>query len=132
PLPELDASFGRAPSAATRARASRARADQLLQAVGTPTSYDDRYAVPTFVWAARSVAPATTATRPARQSVEASARAQLGRVAAFYRLGAADVADAPLRYVHDTGRGGIVAAFRQSVHGIDVFRDEMKVLMDRD
>jgi hypothetical protein len=47
-------------------------------------------------------------------------------------LQAVDVAEAPLRSIHDTGHGGIVATFTQTVDGIDVFRDEVKVLMDRD
>src|SRR5262249_46598759 len=38
----------------------------------------------------------------------------------------------PLRYIHDTGSGGILAAFTQTVAGVDVFRDEVHVLMDRD
>src|SRR5207244_794181 len=70
--------------------------------------------------------------RGVKPSAETAARQQLGLVADYYQLQAADVAEAPLRYVHDTGRGGIIVAFQQTVDGIDVFRDEVKVLMDRD
>src|SRR6185369_9263118 len=42
-----------------------------------------------------------------------------------------DVATTEVRDVHDTGRGGVIVTFRQKIGGIEVFRDEMKVMMDR-
>src|SRR5262249_29836809 len=75
--------------------------------------------------------PATAARAALKLSPEAAARQHLGLVSEFYRLQAVDVAEAPLRSIHDTGRGGIIATFTQSVGGVDVFRDEVKVLMDR-
>src|SRR5205814_8231603 len=48
-----------------------------------------------------------------------------------YRLDESDVRGASLRYVHDSGRGGIVVSLTQKLDGIDVFRDEVKVMMDR-
>src|SRR3954468_18770550 len=38
---------------------------------------------------------------------------------------------ADLRALHDTGRGAIIARFGQSIAGVDVFRDELRVVMDR-
>jgi hypothetical protein len=133
PRPELDATAGLHPVAASHTLALRARSSASLLARATPSSFDERYDVPTFMWATRgSGSPSASAARAAaRPTAEAAARAHLGEVSGFYRLQAADVAGAPLRYVHDIGRGGIIAAFNQSVDGIDVFRDEVKVLMDR-
>jgi len=134
PRPELDVTAGLRPAPAARAASLRARQDATLLRTATPVSFDSRYDVPTMLWAARL--PATgvksgAAARPTGVSAEASARRHLGMVSGFYRLQAADVDEAPLRYVHDTGRGGVVVAFKQSVGGIEVFRDEVKVLMNR-
>ena len=97
-----------------------------------PASFDTRYDVPSMLWAARPPVPASAAAaRPTKLSAEASARRHLGEVAGYYRLQSEDVLQAPMRYVHDTGRGGVVVAFHQSVGGIEVFRDEVRVLMDR-
>jgi hypothetical protein len=84
------------------------------------------------VWGAR-VAPqaaGTAAAKPAR-TAEQAARTHLSQVASLYRLNADDVTGAVLHDLHDTGRGGIIARFRQSVNGIEVFREETNVLMDR-
>ena len=91
------------------------------------------YALPTFLWAtggdAAAGLPAAAAGR--RLTAAEAARAHLGRVAPFYRLDRDDVREAALRNVHDTGRGGVIATFRQVIDGVEVFRDEMKFMMDR-
>lgn len=134
PRPELDATAGRRPAATTRGLAARARLDGTLLRLATPAGIDERYEVPTLLWADRTPGGRTSAFArlAVRPTAEAAARAHLNRVAGFYRLQAADVAEAPLRSLHDTGRGGIIATFTQRIDGIDVFRDEVKVLMDRD
>src|SRR5689334_11229391 len=121
PLPEVDASAGLVPAAPARAQAARARANASLARIATPVSYDTRFDVPTMLWAVRGQAPVTrSAARPMQASAEAAARRHLGSVAGLYRLQAEDVADASLRYVHDTGRGGVLVAFRQSIDGVEV------------
>ena len=138
PRPELDVTAGMRPAPATRALAARTRASAALLAIATPRSLDERYGVPTMLWATRGAGngqpaqPGPTALRPLPSSIEADARRHLGLVSGFYGLQAVDVAEAPLRSIHDTGHGGIVATFTQTVDGIDVFRDEVKVLMGRD
>ena len=132
PRPELDFTAGMRPAAATRALAARTRASSALLRIATPASIDERYDVPTMLWATTGAGANTAALRPAQSSIEADARRHLGLVSGFYGLQAVDVAEAPLRSIHDTGHGGILAAFTQAVDGIDVFRDEVKVLMDRD
>ena len=133
PRPELDVTQGQRPSAASRSFASRAAANEALLKIATPKSMDTRYDVPTMLWAERSAAnPTTFANAAVRPSAESAARRHLGLVADFYRLQSADVAAASLRYLHDTGTGGIIAAFTQQIGDVEVFRDEVKVLMDRD
>ena len=132
PRPDLDVTAGARPSAATRALAARTRASAALNAIAMPRSIDERYEVPNMLWATRLTGANLAALRPAPSSIEADARRHLGLVSGYYSLQAVDVAEAPLRAIHDTGHGGIVATFTQRVDGIDVFRDEVKVLLDRD
>lgn len=133
PLPELDVTQGMRPSEATRTRAARTRANAAVLRLASPKSMDERFDVPNMLWADRTPGVRTAfAAGAARPDAATSARRHLGMVQDLYRLQSSDVVDAPVRYVHDTGRGGIVVAFTQQVDGIDVFRDEVKVLMDRE
>ena len=131
-LPDLDVTAGMRPAPAARALAARAQASTALSSIAMPSTFDERYAGPTFLWATHGPGANTAALRPVPGSAEADARRHLGLVSGYYGLQAVDVAEAPVRYVHDTGHGGIVVAFTQTVGGIDVFRDEVKVLMQRD
>ncbi len=128
--PPLDrAMSGRAAPAAVAAL-ERAMADPALRAVARVTHVESRHALPTFLWAAAGSRPVPA---PAgRLGPARAARAHLGRVAPFYRLGAADVRGLVLRRLHDTGRGGVIATFAQELEGVEVFRDVMSVMMDRD
>lgn len=107
------------------------RSEPALRPLGTVASVDERLGVPTFVWAVRTH-PSMAAAPDGPRDVEQAARAHLERFAPFYRLEAADAGQAMLRRVHDTGRGPIIATFAQEVDGVEVFRDEIKVLMSRD
>ena len=86
---------------------------------------EPRLGLPTFVWtdAARFAGTAGTP--------EAAARSHLRRLAALYRLQPGDVENLALHRVHDTGEGAIVASFGQRVNGIDVFRNEIDLVLDR-
>src|SRR5258706_11090117 len=103
PRPEFDASSGLRPGASTHALALRARSSQSLLELATPASFDERYDVPTFLWATRGTGgpSANRARSTVRPSAELAARQHLGQVSGFYRLQASDVAEAPLHYVHD-------------------------------
>jgi len=134
PLPEFDAASGLRPSAAALATVRDAGRDPVLRRLARVHSTDERYGLPSFVWANRPVAPgarAAATARPARTPDQA-ARTHLSALAPLYRLRRDDVAGARLRHVHDTGRGAVIASYRQVVDGIEVFRDELKVCMDRD
>jgi hypothetical protein len=130
--PPLDASIDRRPNAAVREQLSRARADAALSRLAKPAHVDQRYGVPSFVWATGSTGAGRPATGSASVAPEQAARAHLTRLASWYRLDAEDVRGARLRDVHDTGGGGIIVSLNQVVDGIEVFRDEVKILMDRD
>ncbi|HVY48210.1 MAG TPA: M36 family metallopeptidase, partial [Minicystis sp.] len=55
----------------------------------------------------------------------------LARHAARYGLSKGALATAFVERMHDTGRGGIVVGFGQKVGGVDVFRQRVRVLLDR-
>jgi MYXO-CTERM domain-containing protein len=84
--------------------------------------------VPTLTLAARPFAspPTTIAQEPV-----AVARHFLRQRADLYAVTPAVVDGASLVRVHDTGRGGIVVVFRQSVGGIEVLHNDTKVLLTR-
>ena len=131
--PDFDVTASQPVSPRNARATARLRSDASLAKIGVPAHVDERFGVPTFVWATRVRADglaATRATGPRRP--EPSARAHLARLSPLYGLGSADVEGAVLRHVHDTGRGGVIAAFRQVIDGIEVFRDEIRILMDRD
>src|SRR5207249_1588461 len=91
------------------------------------SSMDAARGVPTFVWAARDLHAALgVAATPAE-----AALAHLGRLADLYRLPPAAVAAATVKQVHDTGRGGIVVVLGQRVDGVEVWSDDIKILMKR-
>jgi len=99
------------------------RADRKIQ-------IDDRLALPTFVWAGKPGVALKWDGRSASVA-ESAARRHLEAYGELYRLSAQDVASARLAYVHNTGNGAVIAKFRQQIDGVDVFRDELAVLMDR-
>ena len=107
------------------ASVERLRHDPELSRLGTIAHVDERWGMPTFVRSNPSSPPA------AGTSPEGAARAHLAALAPLYGHDAGDAGAAPLRYVHDTGRGGIIVAFTQRVGGIEVYRDKLSVLMDR-
>ena len=92
---------------------------------------EQRLGVPTFAWATQDGAQSKSVIR-AGMTAENAARAHLQSVADNYRLTRDDVAGANLRSMHNTGKGAIIATFTQSVGGITVFRNEIKVVMGQD
>ncbi|MBN9684313.1 MULTISPECIES: myxosortase-dependent M36 family metallopeptidase [unclassified Corallococcus] len=92
---------------------------------------EQRLGVPTFAWATQDGAQSKSVIRSG-MTAESAARAHLQAVADNYRLTRDDVAGANLRSLHNTGKGAIIATFNQSVGGIPVFRNEIKVVMGQD
>lgn len=92
-----------------------------------------RLGVPTFLWARGG---AVNAARPVSGAVSNetavnAARLYIGEHAAEYRLAKTDLPTIYPAAVHDTGKGAIIVKFKQAVNGVEVFRDEMNVLMNR-
>lgn len=92
---------------------------------------EHRLGVPTFAWATQEGAQSKSVIRNG-MTAEGAARAHLQAVADSYRLTREDVSGANLRSMHNTGKGAIIATFNQSVGGIPVFRNEIKVVMGQD
>ena len=82
--------------------------------------------VPSLLWAA-SAGPA-----PAGATPEQAARFHLERVRNAYRAPRGTLDAARLLFVHDTGRGGIIVALRQTLGGVDLVHGDIKVLLGRD
>src|SRR4030095_5037058 len=68
---------------------------------------------------------------PGPGAARSAARRHLAESAALYALAPSDIAAARLAYVHNTGRGVVIAKFRQELDGVEVFRYELSVAMDR-
>jgi hypothetical protein len=100
------------------------------------TQFEPRLGVPTFLWAETRKQPeAASKTRQKSykpDDLKTAAKAYLGNYASRYRMEKADVLAAEAVSVHDTGKGAIIVKFKQSIDGVEVFRDEMNVIMNRD
>lgn len=106
--------------------------ERRLLRPGSEVRYDDTFGVPSFVRTAGSVGAAAAARRVRPRDIEAEARLHLKRVASMYDLDASDIDSLVATQLHDTGRGGVIVKFREDIDGIEVFREEVAVLMDRD
>lgn len=100
------------------------------QACGVRVQWNDRFAVPSFVWAANA-RPGIVAAKVA-QSSESVAREYVASYAPLYGLDSADIGVAYVSAIHDTGRGAIVVKLKQRIGDVEVFREELNVVMDRD
>ncbi|HWT00633.1 MAG TPA: M36 family metallopeptidase [Pyrinomonadaceae bacterium] len=100
---------------------------------GHPVQMEQRLGVPTFLWAVNSGKARTLSARAETRRADAAAAAyeHLGNYGARYRLSGPDIAGISIAGVHDTGRGAIIVKLKQSIGGIEVFRDEMNVIMNR-
>src|SRR4051812_43620817 len=91
--------------------------------------------VPRFVSAndasvRKSIAKAQTAPQTPADH-EAQARAHLRNLAATYHISASEVDALPLLDLQTFPQGGSIVRFRNRIDGIDVFREEAKVLQDK-
>ena len=129
-----DALAARAAARPTRSLA-RVSVDPALVRAGAPLHVHETLGVPTFLWAAPAASPGAgrTANAAAPQAgPEGAARSILSRFAPAYGLDDAAASRAVLREMHATGRGGLVARFGQESQGVEVFRNELRVLMTRE
>jgi uncharacterized protein (TIGR03382 family) len=107
-----------------------ASADSLQARGARVESTEERLGVPSVLWMNEPGVLGNKAL--ATMKAQDAAREHLRAYSDVYRLSSRDVAGAELRNLHDTKRGPLVARFGQSVDGIEVFRNELKVVMNRD
>ncbi|HVK65966.1 MAG TPA: M36 family metallopeptidase, partial [Polyangium sp.] len=95
-------------------------------AVGGVTGVDEKRGVPTFFWAPKGgwMAPGATTASPA-----SSARLYLEHYAYLYGASKKALDAAVPVVVNDMKGGGVIVVFRQNVDGIEVFQNDVKVLM---
>src|SRR6266498_3166555 len=94
--------------ASTAARVAPSTSVRAAAGVKIPVEWYPQYGTPSFVW----MGGATTSAEVAALS--------------------ADVSGAYVSEIHDIGRGPIIVRYRQRIDGIDVFRNELNVVMRRD
>ena len=117
-----------------------ARTAELLAAAralvrpGTVVQTEPRLGVPTVVWARETQATAARARSLATGTAHpelAASRAALADYAPLYGLAGADIAGAVVAHVHDVGTGPIIVKYRAQLGGIEIFREELNVVMTR-
>src|SRR4051794_30832431 len=131
-LPNIDKLGENGPTPANAAALEQKA--QTLGKKGVPLRGEPRLGIPTFLWGAQ-VPNAIPAFKPVGTAVpgqpEGAARAYLGQIASLYNLGDNDVAEAPLSYIHDLGKGPVIVKLHQQLDGIDIFREEINVVMNQ-
>ena len=115
------------------AKPAKSALSQVRSPAAFVASTDDRRGVPTFLWAARSasVGAAAGLTHVPNLTPESAARLHLERHASRYGLAREALATARVSQIHDLGRGGIIVVLRQAPGGIELFHNDVKVLLDR-
>jgi hypothetical protein len=95
---------------------------------GVVASIDPQRGTPSFFWAQRGAPlPATLS----GAGFERLARHHLAAHAARWGLTPEALASAKPVLLHDTGRGGVIVVFRQSLGGVELLHSDMKVLTTR-
>jgi len=94
---------------------------------------EPRFDVPTFLWATNQGEAINLRSEGIQRKTDEAeaAKTHLGRFANQYRLNKVEIASAKVASVHDTGKGAIIVKLRQNVNGVEVFRDEINVIMNR-
>jgi hypothetical protein len=124
--PVIDLAADITPAASEAAHLERLRTDPALQGLGILLHLDEGFGVPRFV-RGNGIAGATTG-----QDDASAAREHLARLAPLYRFDAEDVANLSVRAVSRGPGGGSLVTFHQAFDGVEVFRDRMSVLLDRE
>lgn len=110
---------------------AQARLAALAHSPSIRVQWDDRFGVPNFVWAGSKMSGTVAAAKVA-QSDESAARQFLSAYASLYALDAGDVANAVVSGVHDTGEGAVIIKLKQRINDVDVFREELNIVMGQD
>ncbi len=97
-----------------------------------PLHIDDSSGIPSFLWAApdsvnKVVGRALKART--RAAIEQTARKHLARYASLYRFDKTAQAGARLQHIHRIGDSGYIVRLGQQVNGIEVFAQQMNLLL---
>jgi hypothetical protein len=103
---------------------------RLDSPIGTVASVDQKRGVPRLMWVAAPVS-AGFSSRLMTNLPADIAREFVAQNVDLYGLSGAAIDSMYIRQVHDTGRGGIIVVLAQKVDGVEVWQNEMKVLIDR-
>ncbi|MDP1699224.1 MAG: M36 family metallopeptidase [Xanthomonadaceae bacterium] len=103
-----------------------------LVADSDAVSFNKQMGVPSFVWANPELSKANVSALKAELQPTAAAREYVSRYAPLYGLDRKTLSGAELKNIHDTGKGVIIAKYRQRVNGVEVFAQELNVAMKRD
>ncbi|HEU4405342.1 MAG TPA: M36 family metallopeptidase, partial [Polyangiaceae bacterium] len=126
--PTIDAYYGsEGVSARGGLRAAAPARPEPRAGKAVVASVDPQRGVPAFLWAPSGAREA----RGAGATPEAAARGYLERYASLYELSGVDLGSARLASVHDTGKGGIIVTMKQQVGDVEVFRSDVKLLLNR-
>ncbi|HEX7809716.1 MAG TPA: hypothetical protein VF608_13360, partial [Thermoanaerobaculia bacterium] len=128
-LPNIDA-FGAGKQLPNTNADLAQKAGDLLKD-GSRLHAESRLGVPTFLWLSQDAnlnGGGPISNGPERREV-AAARGHLAAAANLYNLTPTDVRNAVVSTVFNTGRGPVIVKFTQSVGGIEIFREELNVVM---
>lgn len=121
------------PADAVKAAALLARAQGLVRP-GSAVQTEPRLGVPTFVWTRRTPALAAARRQLVAGSPEpaaAAARAVVTDHAPLYGLAERDVAEAVVAQLDERPGGPILVKLRAQLGGIEIFGEELNVIMNR-
>jgi MYXO-CTERM domain-containing protein len=123
-LPNIDAFFD---SPAPRVD-SLARVRLSARGAHIP-GLEPRLGVPTFMWGNNAQVDERLKSALGRMSAEQAARVHLSRLAELYKL-SPRAADTLPAVTQASGKGPTLVTFRQSVDGVEVFRESLKLLLN--
>jgi hypothetical protein len=129
-LPNIDALFNSKPKpnygAALQQKVGELNKD------GLPLQGEERLGVPTFLWLdPAQLSGAHPIGNGAERAEIAAARGILQGAGSAYGLNDNDVTGAIVEGVINTGRGPVVVKFAQQVNGVQIFREELNVVMNQ-
>ena len=123
-LPNIDAFFDSpAPRVSALARQSPGTQGAYI------SGFEPRLGVPTFLWGDSARVDGRLKSALGRMSAEQAARVHLSRLASLYKL-SPRVADTLPAVTESSGGGPTLVTFRQSVDGVEVFRESLTLLLN--
>ncbi len=107
-----------------------AKRSAALTAASPHIQVEPRLGVPKFLWG-RDVNASATQPKQAPLDDEGRARAHLHSLASLYRISASEIDALGVHNVQRFPDGGAVVRFRNEIEGVEVFREQVNVLVDK-